>query len=96
MTTTKGVSWADLGALGVSYRQLDYWIRFGYIEAENPTPGSGRRRVVAPEELLVAERMARLVAGGMAVAVAAIVARQPDEHVEIARGVTVRVSEAKP
>lgn len=29
---------------GVTYRQLDYWIRTSVVQIPNPTPGSGENR----------------------------------------------------
>ena len=65
---------SGIPALGISYRQLDFWVRQGYLK---PTHGggSGVPREWPEEEVRVAEAMARLVAAGFRPAVAAKVAR---------------------
>lgn len=35
--------------VGITYRQLDYWIRTGLIEIDNPYPGSGDRRLYSAD-----------------------------------------------
>lgn len=38
--------------VGISYRQLDYWVRTGAIESpDNKSLGSGRPRVWTPEDV---------------------------------------------
>jgi len=47
MNTTQGYTSAEAcNAAGISYRQLDYWTRSGYVTPEGgqATPGSGARR----------------------------------------------------
>lgn len=39
----------ELWDTGVTYRQLDYWTRKGYITPAKPSPGSGVRRVWTPQ-----------------------------------------------
>lgn len=73
---------------GLSYRQLDYWVRVGYLRPGNPTGGSGTVRSWPDDELAVAQTMARLVAAGLTVAAAHMVARG---DAEIAPGVRVLV-----
>jgi DNA-binding transcriptional MerR regulator len=36
--------------VGISYRQMDYWLRTGVITIESDSSGSGSRRVFTPEE----------------------------------------------
>jgi hypothetical protein len=66
--TAEEIQSADVvSATGATYRQIDYWVRQGYI---NPTPringaGSGTPRVWPAEELKVAREMAVLVAVGL-------------------------------
>lgn len=36
---------------GITYRQLDYWIRTGVIEIDDPYPGSGDQRLYTAEHL---------------------------------------------
>ena len=56
-------------------RQLDHWIRRGYIKLEVPHPGSGNPRVIPPSELKIAKTMVRLTRQGWSVAAAARMAR---------------------
>lgn len=46
---------------GLTYRQLDYWTRLGYVKTDGaPSPGSGGRRAWPAEELEIAARMVKL------------------------------------
>ncbi len=76
---------------GVTYRQLDYWTRQGYIHAAARSRHSrqGVPRIWSPVELAVAETMGRLVAAGITPATAARVARG---ETEIGPGIQVVVS----
>jgi DNA-binding transcriptional MerR regulator len=66
----------DLVAItGVSYRRLDFWTRSGYLRPNNPMPGTGTSRDYPPDEVVVARRMARLVDAGIAIPIAARIAR---------------------
>jgi hypothetical protein len=65
----------DLTALGVTYRQVDYWCRRGFLRPTNPGPGSGTVRVFLPAEYEVAVFMARAVAAGVSPDAAARAAR---------------------
>jgi hypothetical protein len=58
---------ADLiEATGITYRQLDYWVREGLLRLANPEQsGSGSTRLFLPEELTVARALAHLSAGGI-------------------------------
>lgn len=67
MTTTQHLPRA------LTYRQLDYWCRRGYLKAEGH--GSGTRREWPPTEVAVAGLMAVLTRVGLEVATAAEVAR---------------------
>jgi len=60
---------------GATPRQLDFWIRMGYLLPDQPAPGSGRSREWPESEIQVAQLMARLVAGGFVPAAAAEHAR---------------------
>lgn len=76
-----------LARAGISYRQLDYWCRCGYINerfqrrnGEAVEAGkSGYRRDLDADEEQVLLRMARLVNAGM----------QPDVAARLARSVVV-------
>ena len=56
-----GASVADFVALGISYRQLDYWSRRNYLHANAAAPGTGNNRTWPLEELAVAGRLIRLL-----------------------------------
>lgn len=61
---------------GLSYRQVDYWVRAGYVECEQgPLPGSGRRRYFTPAEVRVLVLMAAMTRAGWLPAEAAVAAR---------------------
>jgi MerR HTH family regulatory protein len=74
-STTRAATMPDLSALGVSPRQLYYWVRCGYLRPENPAPGNGYRLVWPPEELEVARKMGALVDVGCTLPLAHEVAR---------------------
>lgn len=87
-----GPTLPDLTALGLTYRQLDYWTRVGHLNADDPTPGSGRRRHWPQSEIAVAARMARLIAAGFTVPRAADLARAPvGVDLNLVDGVSLRV-----
>ncbi len=66
-------------AAGVTYRQLDYWTRRGYLKArERRGASSGFNRAYLPVEVRVAKWMGLLTAQGMAPSIAAGVARDLD------------------
>lgn len=63
---------------GVSYRQLDYWIRAGYVKPMgDPGPGTGNAREFSWVQVQIATWMARLVKAGFTPAAAARIA-SPD------------------
>lgn len=66
-------SYEAVKALGITYRQLDHWIRQGYIGGGNP--GSGHQRELSIEEFAELAAMAALVKAGFTPAVAAQMAR---------------------
>ena len=66
------------GLAGVTYRQLNYWAARGYLRPVRTGHGSGHPMLWPADEAAVARLMARLVAAGLVVDVAARVAR---EHV---------------
>jgi DNA-binding transcriptional MerR regulator len=49
--------------VGITYRQLDYWIRQGFIKGA--LPGTGHPRSITGAEFRVLERMATLVKAGV-------------------------------
>lgn len=50
---------------GVTYRQLDHWVRRGFLRPARALPGSGVTRLWSSAELKVARRMALLVDAGL-------------------------------
>jgi hypothetical protein len=85
---------------GVSYKQLDYWVRCDWLHPTNnnlgrhgSAPGSGYSRLWPASEVDVARIMGLLVRAGLAVHVAGDVARvcveRGDERVELAGGVVL-------
>lgn len=93
-----GVTAMELvGEAPITYRQLDYWTRSGYLRLNDRRPGSGHPRTYSWTERSVAITMGRLVNAGLLPPVAAEVARdmveQTAETVSIAPGVSVTVGE---
>jgi hypothetical protein len=76
-------------AAGITYRQLDVWIREGLVHPENPEPGCGRQRVFTAPEFAVVRLMGVLVTAGLRPAAAAQVARTG----HLAPGIRVLVDE---
>lgn len=76
---------------GISYRQLDYWVRRGYLRPGNADLGPGFRRTWDDDERRVATLMARLVRAGVSVEAAHRVARAGGS-LELAPGVRVEVT----
>jgi hypothetical protein len=79
--------------IGITYRQVDYWTRLGWLKPENPVAGSGVSRRWPAFEVEVARRMGRLAAAGLGIPRAAAFARESWPAGEIAPGVTLAVSE---
>jgi DNA-binding transcriptional MerR regulator len=77
---------------GITYRQLDYWTRRGYITPENSRYHSGIEREWSRAELGVALRMGRLITAGLSAEVAARVAREGCGRLEIAPGIVIEVA----
>lgn len=78
----KGSAMGEPLAIGLTYRQLDYWTRRGYLKAEDPTPGSGHSRTWLEDEQVIAARMLRLISCGFTVEAAARIARdETDLHI---------------
>lgn len=60
----------------MTYRQLDYWTRLGYVKTTGaPSPGSGGRRAWPAEEIEIAGRMVKLRDEGYELRLAARIAR---------------------
>lgn len=76
MTTAIRPRLADeLADLGITYRQLDYWVRQGYLKPRGGHPGTGFSRAFSDEERRIAVAMARCVRAGFTPVAAARVAR---------------------
>lgn len=78
-TTSKPPRSDDVAAIirvtGVTYRQIDYWTRRGYLKPDVVDPGRGTRRHYPPRELDVAKRIAMRLVLGFTLARAAELAR---------------------
>lgn len=79
---------------GISYRQLDFWHRAGYLKAEQEWNGSGSLRLWSEAEVRVARAMGRLVDAGLTVRMAAIVARNGWTRSQIGPGVWLELGPA--
>lgn len=65
------VNGAQLATLtGLSYRQVDFWTRSGYLHPVETSPGSGHQWMYPPSEVTAALLMATLVEAGLLPAVA--------------------------
>jgi hypothetical protein len=81
----------DLMDLGLTHRQVDFWVRQGHLKAVQPSPGSGYHRSFPPPEFAVAVRMAELVRAGILPAAACRAARNGGQ---LAPGVRIVIEEA--
>lgn len=58
----RGVKSLDLAEqASISYRQLDFWVRKGYIKERSPGGGSGFLRDFTDDEVAITVKMARLI-----------------------------------
>lgn len=80
-------------AAGISYRQLDNWVRLGHLRPVDPEPGTGSPREWPEPELEIARRMGRLTAAGLPLAFAARMARDTWPAGELAPGIEVLVTD---
>ena len=84
----------DVSALaGISYRQLDYWVRKGFLQPAPGPEGSGRPRRWTAGEIELARTMGRLIRAGLPLETAHKVALS-GERCEIAPGVWIEVRSA--
>lgn len=60
---------------GMTYRKLDYWSRIGVLVPENPSAGSGVKRLWRRAELPIAIAVLRLLSAGVSLHNAARLAR---------------------
>lgn len=65
----------DMEALGVSRRQLEYWVEMGWVSSADP-PSQGHPRVFTDTEKRVLALMVRLTAAGLPARRASRLARQ--------------------
>jgi hypothetical protein len=70
--------------VGISYRQLDFWIRNKYIRAA--MPGSGVPRNITGAEFDVLRYMSTLVKAGVSARRAAVMARRLARGKDVALG----------
>lgn len=97
ITEPEPVAWRHIAdEIGISYRQLDYWTRRGWLKPEQARQTSGSWRRWPDEELAVLRRMAALVAVGVTAEAAARLARDLGRHgsVEIAPGLWLEARHA--
>lgn len=60
---------------GITYRQVDYWVRTGLLRPDNPHGGQGCPREWPIREVRIAEAMGQLVDAGIPLPRAAEIAR---------------------
>jgi hypothetical protein len=84
--------------MGITYRQLDYWARQGWLKPERrvnhqgSTEGTGAKRAWPTAEVDIARRMGWLTRSGLDTASAAAFARDSWPCGEIAPGLTLTVT----
>jgi hypothetical protein len=66
VTDTPTLTASELIAIsGVTYRQVDFWCRAGYLKPSTKArPGTGHYRKFAPSEALIAKYALKLIAAG--------------------------------
>lgn len=85
---------AVLDACGITYRQLDYWVRRGYVHPRDRRKNSsGIPREFSDDELAVAARMGRLIDRGFTPKAAARIARVTPGYVHLGKGVHLHLHE---
>jgi hypothetical protein len=78
--------------LGITYRQLNYWVMQGYLRPKQDARLSGVPRRWPAAEIEIAKRMARLTDAGVIPERAAVFARQSWPKGEIAPGIVIEVT----
>lgn len=79
---------------GITYRQLDHWVRRRFVRPEpSRHGGTGFSREFAPEEVRVACVMGRLTAVGVSLELAARIARSGQSRNEVSPGVVIEVTD---
>lgn len=95
--TSEFVAYDEMLDAGLTARQVDYWARKGYLRPLQVATGHGVPRQWPALERDIARVMARLIAAGLAVDVAAASARLAVEHdladISIGDGVTLSLRE---
>ncbi len=81
---------------GITYRQLDHWVRQGYlkpghVQRKKRKGGSGSPRIWPLSELETAKIMGRLAKAGLPLEMAHCIARSGQSRHEIAPGVWIEV-----
>ena len=80
----------------ITYRQLDFWERAGYLKPDRIWRGNKRGsdspRSWPKAELEVAQKMGKLTRAGIPAALAASVARSGESRTEIAPGIFIEVT----
>lgn len=66
----------ELADVGITYRQLDYWINKGHVRPDEPKPGSGYTRRYSPEEIEIVRKIKANLDCGYALHAAARLARE--------------------
>jgi hypothetical protein len=79
--------------LGITYRQLNYWVMQGHLRPRQDSRSQGFPRRWPAGELEIARRMARLTNAGLAVERAAAFARESWPKGEIESGIQIEVTE---
>lgn len=82
-----------LDVCGITYRQLDYWVRQGYIKPKPGATGTGHTRDFSDHEIAVAARMARLIDRGFTPKAAARIARVTPGYVHLGKGIHLHLHE---
>jgi hypothetical protein len=82
-----------LATTGLTYRQLDYWVRAGYLRPVRDRTGSGIARLWPHAELEIAGRMKRLTDVGLPPREAHRFAREMWPDGEIAPGIWISAEE---
>jgi len=90
-------AWNLTGYDGPTYRQLDHWVRRGYLNPGNANAGTGNYRQWPAGELRIANLMYRLIQAGLTPAAAARVARAGvGGAAELAPGIRIVIDERPP
>ena len=79
--------------IGVTYRQIDYWVRCGCIRGVTQDPGSGNHREWPAAPIAIADRMARLVQAGMRPPIASGIANRGPGNYDVAPGIQVTLED---